>query len=151
MALPTAWMEEYRAGHDHQITRVSMCTYVNCGNRQVSHAQLEWNLITLTLNVVLLENKMYLVLQLCVFSTSVWTCVLCSQECCDIRRWQIDQVGGDHGCMGPLRSLHHHSCFNCLLKVWNSANGQLLHVLSVCVQACEAEFGLFLWVPVLSF
>ncbi len=38
---------------------------------------------------------------------------------------------------------------NCLLKVWNSANGQLLHVLSVCVHACKADFGLFLWVPVL--
>lgn len=54
----------------------------------------------------------YLVLQfMCIFFTSVWTYVLCSQECCDIRRWQIDQVGGDHGRMGSLRSLHHHSCF----------------------------------------
>lgn len=40
---------------------------------------------------------------------------------------------------------------NCLLKVWNSANGQLLHVLSVRVCACEAVGSLFLLVLILSF
>lgn len=123
---------------------------VNCGNRQVSQAQLEWNLIKLTLNVVLLEKIK------CIWSFNyVYFLHLCGHMYCVHRsavisgddkstKLVVTMVAWDRYDRSIITAVS-----NCLLKVWNSANGQLLHVLSVCVHVCEAEFSLFLWVPVL--
>lgn len=127
LALPTAGMEEYCAGHDHQITRVSVC----------SQAQFGLNLIV---NIKYCsfgeEKKMYLVLELDFLR-------LCGHMYCIHRSAVIS--GDDKSTKLVVTMVAWDRCdrsiitavSNCLLKVWSSANGQLLHVLSVCV--CERQ------------
>lgn len=137
LALPTAGMEEYCAGHDHQITRVSVCVCVyisiHCEIRQVSQAQFGLNLIVNIKYCSFGEGeKIQLVLELDFLR-------LCGHMYCVHRSAVIS--GDDKSTKLVVTMVAWDRCdrsiitavSNCLLKVWSSANGQLLHVLSVCV------------------